>query len=121
MAGLSLPRLCSELLVSCDSSTRYGRSAITAFSSNFEDALFGHSLKTYGWVYLIVAIVLILCGLGSWSGHSSVAGSESSLERLPISAIWWMPFYPSGRSPTSSWASWSSTPSLSTGDASRRL
>ena len=31
---------------------------------NFEDAIFGHSLKTYGWVYLIVAVVLILCALG---------------------------------------------------------
>lgn len=31
---------------------------------NFEDAIFGHSLKTYGWVYLIVAIVLILCAFG---------------------------------------------------------
>ena len=32
--------------------------------SNFEAAIFGHSLKTYGWVYLIVAIDLILAGIG---------------------------------------------------------
>jgi len=25
---------------------------------NFEEAIFGHSLKTYGWVYLVVGIVL---------------------------------------------------------------
>ena len=62
---------------------------------NFEDAIFGHSLKTYGWVYLIVAIVLILCALGvvarsqisRWIGI--FAGAI-----LAISAIWWMPFYP---------------------------
>ena len=44
--------------------------AIWAFSyhgvlpENLEGAIFGHSLKTYGWVYLIVAIILFLCGLG---------------------------------------------------------
>jgi hypothetical protein len=62
---------------------------------NFEDAIFGHSLKTYGWVYLIVAIVLILCAVGvvarsqisRWIGI--FAGAV-----LSISAIWWMPFYP---------------------------
>ena len=62
---------------------------------NFEDAIFGHSLKTYGWVYLIVAIVLILSAVGvmarsqvsRWIGI--FAGAV-----LSISAIWWMPFYP---------------------------
>lgn len=62
---------------------------------HFEDAIFGHSLKTYGWVYLAVAIVLILCALGvmarsqisRWIGI--FAGAV-----LSISAIWWMPFYP---------------------------
>ena len=29
---------------------------------NLEGAIFGHSLKTYGWVYLIVAVVLIARG-----------------------------------------------------------
>ena len=32
--------------------------------SNLEAAIFGHSLKTYGWVYLIVGIVMILAGIG---------------------------------------------------------
>ena len=27
---------------------------------NLEDAIFGHSLKTYGWVYLVVAVILIV-------------------------------------------------------------
>ena len=48
---------------------------------NFEDAIFGHSLKTYGWVYLIVAIVLIICAVESWRDHRSVGGSGSSPER----------------------------------------
>jgi Ca2+/Na+ antiporter len=62
---------------------------------NFEDAIFGHSLKTYGWVYLVVAVVLILCAfrvmarsqISRWVGI--FAGAV-----LAISAIWWMPFYP---------------------------
>ncbi len=66
-----------------------------ALPQNFEDAIFGHSLKTYGWVYLVVAIVLILCAIGvmarsqvsRWIGI--FAGAV-----LSISAIWWMPFYP---------------------------
>ena len=66
-----------------------------ALPQQFEDAIFGHSLKTYGWVYLIVAIVLILCSIGviarsqisRWIGI--FAGAV-----LSISAIWWIPFYP---------------------------
>ena len=66
-----------------------------ALPQHFEDAIFGHSLKTYGWVYLIVAIVLILCSIGviarsqisRWIGI--FAGAV-----LSISAIWWIPFYP---------------------------
>jgi hypothetical protein len=62
---------------------------------HFEDAIFGTSLKTYGWVYLIVGIILILCSLavlgrsqlGRWVGIA--AGAIGA-----ISAIWWMPYYP---------------------------
>ena len=62
---------------------------------NFEAALFGHSLKTYGWVYLIVAAVLIVSAFGvvvrsqvsRWIGIFAGA-------LLSISAIWWMPYYP---------------------------
>jgi hypothetical protein len=58
-------------------------------------AIFGHSLKTYGWVDLAAATVLILCAfrvlsgsqVGTWAGI--VAGAIGR-----ISAIWWMPFYP---------------------------
>ena len=52
-------------------------------------------MKTYGWVYLVVAIILILCALfvlqGSqiarWVGIA--AGAVAA-----ISAVWWMPYYP---------------------------
>ena len=63
---------------------------------NLEAAIFGHSLKTYGWgVYLAAATVLILCAflvlsgshVGRWVGI--VAGATGC-----ISAIWWMPFLP---------------------------
>ena len=66
-----------------------------ALPQNLENAIFGTSLKTYGWVYLIVAAILIVCAIGvmarsqfsRWIGI--VAGAV-----LSISAIWWMPYYP---------------------------
>jgi len=75
--------------------------AIWAFSyhgvlpENLQGAIFGHSLKTYGWVYLVVAAVLIVCAFlvlsgsqaGRWVGIT--AGAIGC-----ISAIWWMPYYP---------------------------
>ncbi len=62
---------------------------------NLQDAIFGHSLKTYGWVYLVVAAVLLVCAflvlsgsqVGRWVGIA--AGAIGC-----ISAIWWMPYYP---------------------------
>jgi len=62
---------------------------------NLEDAIFGTSLKTYGWVYLVVGIVLILCAfavlsrsqIGRWVGVAAAAIAA-------ISAVWWMPYYP---------------------------
>ena len=67
-----------------------------ALSSNLEDAIFGHSRKTYGWVYLVVAAILLVSAvaivigrsqIGRWIG---VAGGAIAA----ISAIWWMPYYP---------------------------
>ena len=63
--------------------------------SNLEAAIFGHTLKTYAWVYLAVGIILILAGFGvmmqsqvsRWIGIFAAA-------ILGISAIWWMPYYP---------------------------
>lgn len=63
--------------------------------SNFEGAIFGHSLKTYGWVYLIVGVVLIVAAFGVMGGSQFsrwigiVAGGL-----MAISAVWWLPYYP---------------------------
>jgi hypothetical protein len=62
---------------------------------NLENALFGTSLKTYGWLWLAVAILLFLAGMGvmtrsqiaRWFGIGAAAIGA-------ISAIWWMPYYP---------------------------
>lgn len=62
---------------------------------NLQGAIFGHSLKTYGWVYLIVAAVLIACAVllfrrsqvARWAGIAAAAIGG-------ISAIWWMPYFP---------------------------
>ena len=63
--------------------------------ANLESAIFGHTLKTYGWVYLIVAIVLILCAFGvlARSQFSRWVGIFAGAI-MAISSIWWMPFYP---------------------------
>jgi hypothetical protein len=66
-----------------------------ALPDNLEDALFGHSLNTYGWVYLIVAIILVCASFGVLIGSQVsrwigiVAGAV-----MAVSAIWWMPYYP---------------------------
>ena len=66
-----------------------------ALPENLQNALFGNTLKNYGWLWLIVGILLILSALGvmarsqlsRWIGV--VAGAV-----IAISAIWWMPYYP---------------------------
>lgn len=66
-----------------------------ALPENLEDAVFGHSLKTYGWIYLVVAAILIASGFMVFGGSEIarwigvVAGAVGA-----ISAIWWMPYYP---------------------------
>ena len=62
---------------------------------NLENAIFGHSLKTYGWVYLVVGIVLIVCagGVLARSQISRWIGMFAGAV-MAISAIWWMPYYP---------------------------
>jgi len=62
---------------------------------NLEGAIFGTSLKTYGWIDFAVAAVLILCSFGvlARSGVSRWIGIFAGAV-LSISAIWWMPYYP---------------------------
>ena len=75
--------------------------AIWAFGSHaalpegLKDATLGDNLKTYGWVYLITALVLFVGGflvlyrsqLGRWIG---IVGGVLAC----IGAVTWMPYYP---------------------------
>jgi hypothetical protein len=62
---------------------------------NFDGAVLGTSLTTYGWLYLIIGVVLIVASLAvltesqfaRWIGIA--AGAIGA-----ISAIAWMPYYP---------------------------
>lgn len=54
---------------SLDSSTKSGPFCYHGvLPQNLEDALLGHSLMTFGWVWLVVAAVLIVCGFRRFSG-----------------------------------------------------
>jgi hypothetical protein len=67
----------------------------SALPQNFDNAIFGHTLRTYGFVYLFVAIILIFCAFGvlARSQFSRWIGIFAGA-LLSISAVWWMPFYP---------------------------
>ena len=67
---------------------------------NLHDAFFGHSLTTYGWIWLIVGIILIVSGflvlnptpsltadIARWIGIVAAAIGA-------ITAVTWMPYYP---------------------------
>ncbi|MBO0882157.1 MAG: hypothetical protein J2P17_17835 [Mycobacterium sp.] len=63
--------------------------------SGLQNALFGHSLTTYGVIYLVVAAILIVTGIGvlyrvqfaRWLG---VVGAAIG----GLSAMTWLPYYP---------------------------
>ena len=75
--------------------------ALWAFSyhgvlpENLEGAIFGHSLKTYGWIDLIIAAILLGASFGVVMGSQFsrwigiIAGGL-----LAVSSIWMMPYYP---------------------------
>lgn len=61
----------------------------------FQEALFGNDLNTYGWVWFIVGIVLIAAGAvvtqrAQWARWVGVVAGAV----LAISAVWWLPIYP---------------------------
>lgn len=66
-----------------------------ALPDELEGAVLGTSLTTYGWLWLVVGVGLILASFAvlrrsqfaRWIGI--IAGAL-----LAISAFWWMPFYP---------------------------
>jgi hypothetical protein len=63
--------------------------------SNLEGAIFGHSLKTYGWVWLVVGVIYLVAAfgvleaseLGRWVGV--VAAGLGG-----VAAMFWAPYYP---------------------------
>jgi len=75
--------------------------AIWAFSykgplpDGLQGALFGHSLSTYGWIYLVEAIILIACAAGviARSQLSRWVGIVAGVLAC-VSAIWLMPYFP---------------------------
>jgi hypothetical protein len=66
-----------------------------AIPDNLEGALFGHSLNTYGWVYLIVSLVLLGASIGVLVGSqlSRWIGIAAGAI-MAVTSIWWMPYYP---------------------------
>lgn len=62
---------------------------------NLEDAIFGRSLTTYGWIYLIVAAILIGTGILVLS-RSEIARwvGIAAAGIMAIIAVPWLPYYP---------------------------
>jgi uncharacterized membrane protein HdeD (DUF308 family) len=68
--------------------------------NNLQEAVFGHSLTTYGWVWLIVGIILIIAGFVVLSPTPSITVDIARWFGIiasaiaAISAVTWMPYYP---------------------------
>ena len=62
---------------------------------NLESALLGKSLSTYGWLWLIVGVILLLSSFAVLQGSQFarwigiIAGAI-----MAITAIWWIMYYP---------------------------
>jgi hypothetical protein len=79
--------------------------AIWAFIYNgpvvdgLHNAIFGHSLTTYGWIWLIVGIILIASGFLVMTGTTVPAQVSRWIGILAagiaaITAVSWLPYYP---------------------------
>jgi hypothetical protein len=71
-----------------------------AIPDNLQGALLGHSLKTYGWIWLIIGVILIVAG-AAVLGPSDRPSAEVfrwvgiiAAGLAAISAIFVMPYYP---------------------------
>ena len=71
-----------------------------AIPYNLHGALLGHSLKTYGWIWLIIGVILIVAG-AAVLGPSDRPSAEVfrwvgiiAAGLAAISAIFVMPYYP---------------------------
>ncbi len=70
-----------------------------AVVDNLHEAIFGHSLTAYGWLWLIVGIILVAAGLLLIAG----GGLGADVSRwvgivaaaiAAITAVSWLPYYP---------------------------
>src|SRR5262245_66200749 len=75
--------------------------AVWAFRYNgslpdhLSDSVFGDSLTTYGWIYLIVGAILILAGIGVlYRGQFSRWIGVIAAAIGGLSAVAWLPYYP---------------------------
>ena len=67
----------------------------SALPNGLEDAIFGRSLDTYGWIYLIVAAVLLVSSYFVYQAQQFARWFGVGAAGLAaISAVWWMPYYP---------------------------
>ena len=71
-----------------------------AIPGNLQGALLGHNLKTYGWIWLIIGVILIIAG-ASVLGPRDRPSAEVfrwvgivAAALAAISAIFVMPYYP---------------------------
>ncbi len=66
-----------------------------ALPYGLQGAVFGHSLSTYGWIYLVEGVILIACAAGVMMGSQIGRWVGIGAGALAcISAIWLMPFFP---------------------------
>jgi hypothetical protein len=69
-------------------------------ANNLHDAVFGHSLTTYGWIWLIVGILLIVAGFVVLSPTPSISVDVARWFGIvasaiaAITAVTWVPYYP---------------------------
>jgi hypothetical protein len=66
---------------------------------NLHNAIFGHSLTTYGWIWLIVGVILIASGFLVLSGRTVPAQISRWIGIVAagiaaITAVSWLPYYP---------------------------
>jgi hypothetical protein len=79
--------------------------AIWAFSYNgplvddLHGAIFGHSLTTYGWIWLIVGIILVGAGFNVMLSGTAVAQVARWIGIVAagiaaVTSVAWLPYYP---------------------------
>jgi hypothetical protein len=69
-------------------------------ADNLHQAIFGHSLTTYGWIWLIVGVILIAAGFLILSPSAGLSAEISrwigilAAAVAAITAVSWLPYYP---------------------------